>query len=371
MDSDEYAEPLNVYHCVNAASFTLLLYDYALTLDWEVSRYWSRRSNLNWPTFLFYLNRYGTLAGNIPVALTAFWTSVPTASKVKVRVFVSASSQTHLFTSCKALDSYHQYFVILSQIVIGLLLLLRTYALYDRSRLVLAFMLAFGVGMIALGLWATLDSHHSSPQGSPVVALYIGCEYLVPKEESTSLIVAWLAMGAYDVMIFGLTLARALTEWFRTRSARVPGEGRSSTPTLLQVLMRDGTIYFGVIALFNFGNIITFAIGGPTTRGILDTATNIISSLAISRLMLNLRDPSLSHAYRHHDPSESAPYSSSGGSRLPLSTVDAGVFSTHLDMDAELREMNADTTTVELDLDGSGSRVYDSGPSLALSSLRG
>ncbi|KAJ7728693.1 hypothetical protein DFH07DRAFT_757192 [Mycena maculata] len=51
----------------------LLFYDYFLTLNWEVSRYWG--SKLAFANVLFYLNRYGTLFGTIPVVLQYFWTA--------------------------------------------------------------------------------------------------------------------------------------------------------------------------------------------------------------------------------------------------------------------------------------------------------
>ncbi|KAJ7429732.1 hypothetical protein B0H11DRAFT_1629598, partial [Mycena galericulata] len=51
----------------------LLFYNYFLTFEWEISRYWG--SKITWPTVLFFLNRYGTLLGNIPAVIQAFWTT--------------------------------------------------------------------------------------------------------------------------------------------------------------------------------------------------------------------------------------------------------------------------------------------------------
>ncbi|KAG6819730.1 hypothetical protein H0H93_009204 [Arthromyces matolae] len=76
---------------------------------------------------------------------------------------------------------------------------------------------------------------------------------------------------------------------------------------LLSVLLRDGTMYFAVIIVSNVGSILSFIvrdshssffpIPNPLfqdyTRGIPTPFTNIISSIMISRLMLNLRDPKL------------------------------------------------------------------------------
>lgn len=49
----------------------ILIYDYGLTLSMEVDRYWLRPS---WTLslVLFYLNRYITLLGHIPIVLFFF-----------------------------------------------------------------------------------------------------------------------------------------------------------------------------------------------------------------------------------------------------------------------------------------------------------
>ncbi|KAJ4478013.1 hypothetical protein C8R41DRAFT_292746 [Lentinula lateritia] len=93
-------------------------------------------------------------------------------------------------------------------------------------------------------------------------------------------------MLLFDFLVFSLTLYKALT---------LQRDGRM---TLLSVLMRDGTIYFGVMAISIIGNILTFLLGSSQTRGMATTFTNAISSIMISRLMFNLRDPSLSSVLR-------------------------------------------------------------------------
>ncbi|KAF8217404.1 hypothetical protein K438DRAFT_1557339, partial [Mycena galopus ATCC 62051] len=62
---------------------SILFYDYFLTLDWEISRYWGR--SCTWPTALFFANRYGTLLGNIPVVVEYFWSENSSPTKIKVR----------------------------------------------------------------------------------------------------------------------------------------------------------------------------------------------------------------------------------------------------------------------------------------------
>ncbi|KAF7290243.1 hypothetical protein MIND_01338000 [Mycena indigotica] len=252
MGAAEVQRQIHIYYYINAAAFTLLFYDYLITLEWEVARYWG--AGRTSPTLLFFANRYGTLLGNIPVVLLNVWVAPPTDAKTRI--------------------------------IVGIMLILRTYALYERSRYVLGFMVAASAGIIAVGVWGTLHSSAlpESDKGT-AIPLPLGCTYGIKKRESTGLMIAWSAMGLFDVMIFVLTLARTLTGGRR----RIPLRGMH----LISVLMRDGCLYFGVMVLCNVGNILTFALGQDLTRGILNTLTNIVSSIMISRLMLNLRDPAV------------------------------------------------------------------------------
>ncbi|KAJ7484802.1 hypothetical protein B0H11DRAFT_2018781 [Mycena galericulata] len=254
MNSSDIQTEVNSGYYLGAIAFTLLFYDYFLTFEWEISRYWS--SKITWPTFLFFLNRYGTLLGNIPVVIQTFWTTPSTPEK-------SAS--------------YHQYFLIGIQVVVGALLILRTYALYERNNRVLAFMLVIGVGTAGVCIWRSLVDDKSLLQDGSNLGLDIGCKYAITASQSVGLIIAWMALVLFDCMIFFLTLYRAL-------SRRSPGAH------LLTVLLRDGTPDC-VMVISNASTILTFA---DYDRSVATTFANTISSIMISRLMLNLRDPVLS-----------------------------------------------------------------------------
>ncbi|KAJ6527158.1 hypothetical protein B0H19DRAFT_1385540 [Mycena capillaripes] len=249
-----------------AGDAALLFYDYFLTFEWEVSRYWAR-PNLSWATIFFFLNRYGTLLGNIPVVIQYFWTTPSTPQK------------TAMYGLCILLESYHPYLILVIQMIVGVMLILRTYALYKRSNRILAFMLVFGVTVACVCLGTTLFSNKGAGLSGDL-GLYIGCTYAITARQSMSPIIAWSAMALFDCMIFSLTLYKAFG-WHLTGL------------NLFTVLLRDGSIYFGVIVILNLSNILTFVLGGDYTRGVATTLTNIVSSLMISRLMLNLRDPSL------------------------------------------------------------------------------
>ncbi|KAJ6545316.1 hypothetical protein B0H19DRAFT_866597, partial [Mycena capillaripes] len=239
-------------------SFSLLYYDFFLTLDTEISRVWG--ASIRLPSILFFANRYGTLLGNIP----------PDVRMPAVGI-------------CQHLATYHQYFIIASQILIGLMLLLRTYALYQRSKQVLIFMILVAVTSIAVAIVRLFEVHRillTFLQWS----VFTGWGGDNSEVLGISLATAWAGSGICDFMVFFLTLYKGL------RSNRLPGA------SLLTTLLRDGTRAFWSLPIDRHRPRLMIYLRLQTyTRGITTTFTNVISSLMISRLMLNLRDPSLLH----------------------------------------------------------------------------
>jgi hypothetical protein len=70
-----------------AAWAAILIHDYCLTFVAEVERFW-RVGQLNWASGFFYLNRYLTLFGHVPVMLEYFWTT-SNPNKYEVSLFLS------------------------------------------------------------------------------------------------------------------------------------------------------------------------------------------------------------------------------------------------------------------------------------------
>jgi len=95
-------EQMNVVHYITLIPFTLLVHEYCITFTLEVERFWVS-SRLTWASFLFFLNRYFTLFGHIPVVAEYF-------------LYSAAPNTTRI---CSALQSYHQYFSVVVQVVIA------------------------------------------------------------------------------------------------------------------------------------------------------------------------------------------------------------------------------------------------------------
>ncbi|PIL27660.1 hypothetical protein GSI_10812 [Ganoderma sinense ZZ0214-1] len=93
--------------------------------------------------------------------------------------------------------------------------------------------------------------------------------------------VAWESLFLFDCTIFSLTLFKTLRE--RRRNPVTSGRR-----DIVSLVMRDGALYFAVMASANLANTITFYVLEPLLRGCLSTAASSISITMMSRLMLNL-----------------------------------------------------------------------------------
>ncbi|KAF9485255.1 hypothetical protein BDN70DRAFT_871667 [Pholiota conissans] len=253
-----------VNNCVGAASFALLYYDYLLTLPTEVSRFWNSR-RLTWASSLFYGNRYISLIGHVPVMFQYFWTSPD-------------------LKTCKALSSFHQYLAVLIQIIVGIILIIRTYALYGCNRFILLLLCSCALTVIVYGIWCVMSQQ--SPNYTVDDLLPNSCLLPVFESLSSRLASAWTGMLCFDILIFCMTLYKSLTS---------RNDGNSN---ILHVMLRDGTIYFGVMMCFCVTILLSFHFSPLYSKGVTTILTNVISSTMASRLMLNIRDPRLTSSYQ-------------------------------------------------------------------------
>ncbi|PPQ78264.1 hypothetical protein CVT25_011723 [Psilocybe cyanescens] len=260
----EELKSMNVNYYFSIIAFTLLVLEYCDTFVQEVERFW-KVGSLSWASGFFYLNRYMVLFGHIPVLIEYFWS---TSNPHKLQCFTRVCFLTIApLRSCHQLQSYHQYFAVVVQIVVSSMLIMRMYALYERSRRVLALLIGVAVAAVAVGCWSILGGRKSK---LPDILVPIGCGAGLTHYHPSSfpslilhvfkgLGAAWGGMLVFDALVFGMTLYKSLSIP-RTR---------------------------GVSLISRF------------TRGVATTFTNVVSSIMISRLMLNLRHPSLvSHTKR-------------------------------------------------------------------------
>ncbi|KAK6971888.1 hypothetical protein R3P38DRAFT_3140246 [Favolaschia claudopus] len=251
----QYEKNVNAY--ISLISLTILLYDYGLTLRDEVAAYWGSR--LTWASVLFYVNRYVSIVGNtVPLVLGSFW--------------ATPKFDPHKIQACRNIQTYHQYFSIVAQMFVAAMLIMRTYALYERNRYILFLTTGIAVAAVAVGGFI-LYSAKDGTEDFNNVYLEAGCASGLGSYDRRFGF-GWMGMLVIDIVVFLLTAWKAIGLSRRQRAGR----------GLFAILLRDDSR--SVMMASNCGNILSFF---PYLRGVATAFTNVISSVMISRLMLNVR----------------------------------------------------------------------------------
>ncbi|KAF7350273.1 hypothetical protein MVEN_01331300 [Mycena venus] len=208
--------------------------------DTEINLLWRRRKSLS--AYWFYINRYFGFFSGISVS------ALP---------FLTLSSE-----ACKHYSFFRETVIVATQVIAGIIMVIRVYALYGRDWRILWSML--GIGGISFG--RLLGGNYSLALDS-IRLILIFC---------------WLDKGLFifDTVIFALTVYNA----YRTRRSMIP------SPNLYTLVVRDGAMYFGIMALSNLANIASYYFSGPILPGSLATFASCVSITMISRMILNLHE---------------------------------------------------------------------------------
>ncbi|KAL1672534.1 hypothetical protein EV122DRAFT_294803 [Schizophyllum commune] len=219
----------------------------------EITRIWRRPKTRG--SYLFLLNRYFGFFGGVTVT---------------VLNFCAMPKET-----CQSVNLFREIYIVVTQIIVSMLMLIRVYAVFSRDRRVLAGLLSYAAVGIALAGWALFG------QSSAAEPAVVKCLVYTPEADQPSsllstvllkgLSVIWLTMLAYDLIVFVLTAGK--TAW----AVRQP-----RAPPLISILLRDGT---SVLLVSNLANILTYY---PYLKGTLATAVSSLSITLLSRMMLNL-----------------------------------------------------------------------------------
>ncbi|KAJ3488020.1 hypothetical protein NLI96_g3131 [Meripilus lineatus] len=295
-DTDFTTDQLYLANYTLFLAGALFFYDYFITLDQEVQYVWFAFKGGG--VWLFLLNRYFTFI----TYLTGFVPNFTPFSNVE---------------SCRNFSFYREVTLIASMIVSGVILVLRTYALYRRNNKILALMLSVAVVLIGISGWSITgqQSNINIVDGCHWGLLQDTFVFIVPivvatpsktdipfESRGVRTAIAWEALLTFDVMIFTLTIAKTI------RDRR---DGRIKMNALVELIARDGE-NFSLMACANAANATTFYVLAPPLKGTLSSFAINVSSTMVSRMMLNIRQ-------RAHIPT---PYSFSLGSAAESTSVD-------------------------------------------------
>ncbi|KAF9035874.1 hypothetical protein BJ165DRAFT_1508650 [Panaeolus papilionaceus] len=248
------------------SSLAVFVYDIIATLPDEIEHIW--RANWTLPKALYLIVRYWALA--IVILYVVVFTQVQ-----------------HSVQRCKALAWFYITLGanVLSPLV-NVILSLRLYALYHRSKKVLVFLTAVITGEVMLqiimgydqGKRAT-DRMFLADPGFPL----LGCLSFVDKPELT--LTQWIPLFVVAATFFIMTLYRLMKTM---KSQRGTGISITVSP-LYQAFIRGGAVFFLIVTIvFPISAFICLSVKNPLNVSYQPWLT-LALSMTGSRLILSLR----------------------------------------------------------------------------------
>ncbi|KAF5358756.1 hypothetical protein D9758_008554 [Tetrapyrgos nigripes] len=248
------------------SAFVMVVYDHFLTLEEEVTYIWGQK--LNVATLLFFLNRYVTPLEFIVVLLSI--KGIGHRSCAQFVAFEGAGT-TALVTSKLLLGvELHELLTHSNSC--------RTCDDSEGLRIIWTTETAAHILTAAVGWtsnhfvdWHSIGICCASPSpASRFVFITARTRPLFPS--------LWVAPLILDSIIFLLTI-------YRTRRYL------SQNVSTAYILMRDGTMYFLFIFIANASNVLIYYTAADDLKAFGASFSQLITSLMISRLILNLRQP--------------------------------------------------------------------------------
>ncbi|KAL4244464.1 hypothetical protein ABKN59_008689 [Abortiporus biennis] len=252
--------PENEIHIRNEfylVGIVVLYYDHIITFDREVAHMWYRNGRIPW---LFFINRYFAPIAYIAVNISPFMPSRTVAE-------------------CKKSSSAIAIVTLISHVIVGVVLVLRTFALYGRSFKILGFILIVSMPLIGTAVWSLFSQRIDDEN------VVLGCNTAAAKGSGVRLAIPWEAIVCFDVLIFTLTVVKTIRER-RSEHTIVFGHFGS-------IIFRDAAIYFATMACVNIANAATFYVPSPSIEGCLSSLSTSVSVSLTSRLLINLQKKTL------------------------------------------------------------------------------
>ncbi|KAJ3488030.1 hypothetical protein NLI96_g3125 [Meripilus lineatus] len=249
---------------------SIFYYDWMLTFDDELHHLWNAQTYF---TLLLLANRYFTFFTFIPILV--------------LEIVLRGNA-----AGCHIYSKYRSFQGLISGVIVCSILIVRTYALCNKSKKILAFLCVSFTLIFGVATWA-------SPNGKKLQTnIGNGCQTLVPQAVGIRSAISWEALMAFDLIVFGLTLYRIIEE---KRGSHV------SLNELTRLMFRDGAVYLAIMALANSANVLTYYILTPGLKGATGSISAHISVVLVSRAMLNIRKQDASRGASEADEESSGP----------------------------------------------------------------
>ncbi|KAL4246665.1 hypothetical protein ABKN59_008853 [Abortiporus biennis] len=237
---------------VSMAATALVVYDSVITFDREVEAIWKKKINI--ASVLFVMNRYGMIVYAVLTVLVYFGEPERVVCERAGNLWLAASA--------------------LVQLVKTAFFLIRTWAIWGHHWLPVAILLPLGTAVMSMNIYMYCNRQFSHI--SQMILPYGGCEWKY--EIGADTISKSMPLSKFSE---NSTLMKTLGIHRLAKQAGINAK-------LTTLLIRDGSIFAGVILIFNV-IIIVFLFLDRNGSNVLGSAQPMIGSILLSRLVLNLR----------------------------------------------------------------------------------
>lgn len=257
-DSELVSSTLSAYLTTNYAilpAAVILLYDYAITISDEVGLIWCSKKTA--VTIIYAFNRASSMIYALSVLLLMpLWTALPSAIVSDVLYVVP---QFVLF------------------IVWAVFSALRVYAVGQRAWHAASVVFAITLLPFALNLYIEIHTKFISLGG-----VWIGY-YEVSTDEIN--LIGMLVRGSAIISDAAVVLCTWVSVYMLGGRDGIRRDGRSP---LVNVLLQDGTVYFGALLVLNIVLLVVYS-RSQSVETNLGPIVSAISSVIVSRFILDLR----------------------------------------------------------------------------------
>ncbi|CCA76153.1 hypothetical protein PIIN_10153 [Serendipita indica DSM 11827] len=256
----------NAFYYAVAALFTLLIYEYCITFHKEVQFIWRAKSKFTLTNCLFFLNRY------LPIF------------RAGIFLFFSFFPPSNPRT-CTRFTDINSWCTMLSVATVEILMLVRTWALYSKSRKVGIILLA--VWLVALGgcVVVVKSSIKPIPGVIPLDPIYINpCDRPSPYKY----FITYVIVLCFELFSFIIMMVRINSLASRTPSTNVRGRVRRSARPLIPTIQKHGLYYFTCVVCVMTLNVVA-SFSKSLSRVVINAGMGpIIASIACNRVIFAL-----------------------------------------------------------------------------------
>jgi hypothetical protein len=259
MDSDT-AFNLRLVSYVDVACLVLLTYDTLLKMDLEYRYIW--KSKWSFIKGLYLWSRYATFLDTAVAVLTRLDTNIDPST-------------------CNTFSKFNTIFAGFGIGITEIILMTRTYALYGRSKKLLAFFMVLWLSVGGVCTWAVLSLNSSDAPPSS----FISCAL---ETSSSVLLVSNVGLVCYICLLAGETIIVLLTVWKGVRSFYLAGTASRSSHLIVSFYV-DGIMFYLIMLLIFIIVVVIQNTASPMLRSIGVTPLRVTHSILSCHLVIHVR----------------------------------------------------------------------------------